>query len=98
VLGASQHLAHLGAPGLDRGLLLEGGARVHGQHARERGLARAGRPVQDHRVRAALLDGRSQRRAALEQVLLTHELPQRGGPYAGGERELRRIGGSTLPR
>src|SRR3954452_24670849 len=54
----------VGSP--DGGRLLEGGARVHVQQPGERGLARARRPVQDHRVRAALLDRRAQRRAAPE--------------------------------
>jgi hypothetical protein len=86
VLGARQHLAHLGSARLDRRLLLERRARVDGEHARERGLAGAGRPVQDHRVRPALLDRRAQRRAALEQVLLADELPECRGTHAGGER------------
>ena len=46
-------------------------------------------------MRAALLDRRPQRRAALEQVLLAGELAERRGPHAGGERQLRRIGHST---
>ena len=52
VLGALDHVAHLGAAGVDGRRLLERRARVHGEQAGERGLAGAGRPVQDHRVRA----------------------------------------------
>ena len=61
VLGAREHVADLGTAGLDRRLLLEGRARVDGEHPGERRLAGAGRPVQDHRVRLALLDRRPQR-------------------------------------
>ena len=85
VLGALDHLAHLGAPRVDSRGLLEGGARVHREQPRQRRLAGARRPVQDHRVGAALLDRRAQRRAAGEQVLLAHELAQRGRAHAGGQ-------------
>ena len=50
--------------------LLQGGVRRGGDDPRQRRLARAGRPVEDHRVRAALLDGAAQGRALAEQVLL----------------------------
>ena len=46
-------------------------------------------------MRATLLEGGAQRRAAPEQVLLAHELAQRGGPHARGERlagEVRGVG------
>ena len=42
--------------------------------ARERGLAGAGRPPQDHRVRPAGLERPAQRRAGTEQVRLPDEL------------------------
>ena len=98
--GALDHLAHLGAAGVDRGRLLEGGARVHRQQARQRRLAGARRPVQDHRVRAALLDRRAQRRAAPEQVVLADELAQRrraacARPAAGRPRRLTAAGRSS---
>ena len=61
--GALDHGAHLGAPGRDRAQLLEGRAGALGDDPRERRLARAGRAVEDHRVRPALLDRGAQRRA-----------------------------------
>src|SRR5436190_6402029 len=88
VLRPLEHVADLLAARADRGGLLEGGARTHGEHARQRGLAAAGRPVEDHRVGSALLDRRAQGRAAPEQVLLTDELPERAGPHARRERLL----------
>ena len=57
------HLAHLGAPGLDRRELLEGRVGVRGEHPRKRRLPRPRRPVEDHRVRLAGLDRGPQRRA-----------------------------------
>ena len=48
VLRALEHLAHLRPPGVHRRRLLEGRARVHGQHARERRLAGPGRAVENH--------------------------------------------------
>ena len=75
-----------GAAGVDRRGLLEGGPRVHGQQPGQRRLAGAGRPVEDHRVRAAFLDRGAQRRAPAEQMLLAHELAERRRAHAGGQR------------
>ena len=61
-----------------------------GGHARERRLAGARRPVEDHRVRAAGLDRRAQRRALAEQVLLADEVVERARAHARGERPVRR--------
>ncbi|MEA2492593.1 MAG: hypothetical protein QOJ29_504, partial [Thermoleophilaceae bacterium] len=47
-----------------------------------RRLATARWPVQNHRVRARLLDGRAQRRALAEQVLLADELVERARAHA----------------
>jgi hypothetical protein len=44
------------------------------------------RPVEDHRVGAALLDRGPQRRALAQQVLLPDELVQAAGTHANGER------------
>ena len=82
------HLAHLGAPDLDRRELLEGGVGVLGEHPRERRLAGAGRPVQDHRVRLAGLDRRPQRRRRPEQVLLADELLQRPRAHPRRQRQI----------
>ncbi len=59
---------------------------VHGDQARERGLARPGRPVEHHRVRPPLLDRRPQRRARLQQVLLAHQLVQRRRAHPSRQR------------
>jgi hypothetical protein len=93
VLGALEDLAHLRAPGLDRAELLQGGMGRGGHDPRQRRLARARRPVEDHRVRAALLDGRAQGRALREQVLLPDELVERAWPQPGRQRSCQGIGG-----
>ena len=91
--GALDHLAHLGAAGVDGRELLEGGVGVLGGEARERGLAGAGRAEQDHRVRLAGLERVAQRRALAEQVLLADEAGERARAHAGGERAV--AGGSA---
>ena len=98
VLGALDHGAYLRAAGVDGRRLLERGARVHGEQASERCLPGAGRPVQDHRVRPALLDRRSQRRASAEQVLLPHELAERGGPHTRRQRQAGHVAGLRTRR
>ena len=97
VLRPVEHGADLRPPGVDRRRLLERGPRVHREQPRQRRLPRARRPVEDHRVRPALLDRGAQRRAAAEEVLLAHELAQRPRPHAGGER-LRGSVGAIRPR
>ena len=87
---ALEHLAHLGAAGLDRRQLLERGARGRGDEPRERRLAGARRPVEDHRVRAALGQRAAQRRALAEQVLLADDLLDRRRAQAHRERRLAR--------
>ena len=71
-----------------------------GDEPRERRLAAAGRPVQDHRVRAALLERAAQRRARRQQAILADELIERRGPHARGERGVGAPApaGSTPPR
>ena len=88
--GAGDHLSHLGAPGLDRGQLLERRVGVLGRQPRERGLAGSRRAIEDHRMRVAGLERDAQRRARREQVLLADELVQRARSHAGGERAVRR--------
>ena len=88
---ALDHLADLSAPGVDRRLLLEGTVGGVGDDPRQRRLAGARRPVEDHRVRLAGLDRRPQARSGAEQVLLADQLVERarahphreGGSAAG---------------
>src|SRR5204863_7642255 len=56
----------------------------------ERGLAGARRPVEDHRVRPALLERGAQRRALAQQMLLADELRERGRTHPHGQRLVRR--------
>ena len=69
-VGALDHAAHLRLAGVDRAELLERGVGRRGDDPRERRLAGAGRPVEDHRERAPLLDRGAQRAALAEHVLL----------------------------
>ena len=67
---------------------------------RERRLAAAGRPVEDHRVKRAALDRGAQRRLAAEQVLLAGELVERPRTHPRRERlaldDARRTGTGSL--
>ena len=97
---ARHHLAHLGAPGLDRGELLEGGVGVLGEHPRQRRLAGPGRPVEDHRVRLAGLDrGPQRRRGPSRCVWPTNSSSVRGRMRAASGRSAAgaagRAGGSS---
>src|SRR5664280_2909835 len=83
------HRAHLRAPRLHGAQLLERRARARGHHPRERRLARAGRTVEHHRVRVALLDRRAQGRARAEQVRLADELLDALRAHPHGERACR---------
>ena len=89
---ARHHLAHLGAARLHGRQLLEGVVGLLRDQPRDRRLARARRPEQDHRVRRALLDRRAQRRALAEQVLLADDLVERLRPHPRGQRRVRRDG------
>ena len=90
---ALEHGAHLGAAGLHGAQLLEHRPRVLGEDPRERRLAGAGRPVQDHRMGVTLFDRRAQRRVAAEQVLLADELGER--PRAHARRQWTVVGGRS---
>ncbi len=68
------------------GDLLEGGTGPLGDDAGDRRLSGARRPEEDHRRRAVVLDGASQRRAGPEHMLLTHEVVERRRPQAHRER------------
>ena len=72
-----QHHAHFGQAGEHRGDRLEFGVGVLGQQQRERGLAAAGRPPQDHRMRVPGFDRLAQRRARREQPTLADHIVER---------------------
>ncbi len=55
--------AHVGGAGADRRELHEAGARLGGDEARQRRLAAAGRPEEEHAEQLAALDRRAQHRA-----------------------------------
>ena len=59
------------------GDLLERGAGALGDDPRDRGLPRPGRPEEDHRRRAVLLDRDPERRSRPEHVALPDELVER---------------------
>ena len=87
---AFDHRPYLGSSGLDRALFLERGLRRARNDPRERRLAAARRPVQDHRVGPPLLDRPPERRARRQQPLLTDELVEGPRPHPGRERRVRR--------
>ncbi len=89
--GARDHGLHVGLAGRDCGELLEDRPRARRDDARERGLARAGRPEEQRRGDAVLLDRAAQRGALADQLGLARELVQRARAQAVGER---RVGGS----
>ncbi len=72
--GALDHGADLGATGIDRRLLLEGGFGVGGGNPRQRRLAAPRGAVEDRAVRPAALDRHPQGRFGAEQVLLPDQL------------------------
>ncbi len=80
------HATHLGPARLHRALLLERRVRGLGDQPGQRRLAAAGRPVQDHRVRVALLDRAPKRRSRREQPVLADELLERPRPQPGRQR------------
>ncbi len=80
--GAGEHLADVRHRRLDGRELLERGARRLGDDPRERRLSRAGRPVEDHRRDAILLDREAERAARADDVLLAREVLERGRPQA----------------
>ena len=59
-----------------------------GDDARQRGLAGAGRPVEDHRAELVGLDRAAQQPARPHDVLLADELVQRARAHPGGKRRL----------
>ena len=88
VLDAAEHRRHgdeLGVEGV-------------GHQARQRRLADAGRPPEDHRVQPARLEGDAQRLAGAEQVLLADHLVERLRPQPLGERRGGRVGEAEFER
>src|SRR5437588_3332183 len=75
--------------GKDRGERDELGVEGLRHQACEGRLARAWRPPENHRMRAARLEGEAQRLAGAEQVLLSHHLVERFRPQRVGERRDR---------
>jgi imidazolonepropionase-like amidohydrolase len=84
-LGMSNQIGTI-VPGLQADIIAG-----HVRHQRgQRGLARAGRPPQDHRVQLAALDRRAQDPAGAQQMLLADDLVERLRPHAIGQRPGRR--------
>ena len=86
---ALDHRSHLGPARLDRALLLKRRIGCFGHQARQRRLAAARRPVQDHRVGMALLECTTERRSRGQEALLAYELIERVRPQPRGERSVR---------
>ena len=84
--GLGQHLAHLrqaGQYGRDGAEFRIG---VLGQQQRQRGLAAARRPPQDHRMHATGFDRAAQRTVRRQQALLPDHFVQGAGAHALGQR------------
>ena len=84
------HRPHLGHRGVDGGELLEPGIGGGRDDLRERRLAAARRPVEDHRADAVLRDRLAEGRSLAEDLLLADELVERPRPQACGERRMLR--------
>ncbi len=83
---ARDHLAHLRDGRRHRRELLECRAGRVGDDAGQRRLAAAGRPVEDHRSDAVLLDREPERGSRAEHVLLADEVVDRLRPQSRRER------------
>jgi len=57
------------------------GLGVYGDQSGKGGLARAGRPPQDHGRQGVLLNGEPQRPAGAEDIVLPDQLVERPGPH-----------------
>ena len=84
-LGFRDHLADLLDAGQHGREGHEARARDLGHEEGQRGLARARRSPEDHRVQGAVLEGAAQDLAGAHQVLLAHDLVQGSRPHAVGE-------------
>src|SRR5262249_29682025 len=90
LLRTRDHLAHLGAAGVDGGELFEGPPRPRGADPGEGRLAGARGPVEDGAVRLAGLARDPAGGARLEQVALPAQFVEVAGAHADGERGLLR--------
>ena len=81
--------AHVVDPGGDGRELLEGGTRLDRDDPGQRRLADSGRPVEDERAQAVLLDRAAERRPLPEDVLLADQLVERARPQPLRERRER---------
>ena len=82
-----EHLAHIFDAGADCRQLDETARRGLTDHVRERGLAGAGRPPQEHRTATSvgIVDHAAQRRARPAKVLLPDHLVKGARSHADGE-------------
>src|SRR5690349_4561919 len=92
--GAGQDLAYVLHRGRHGRQLLEVGAGRGRDNPRERRLPAPGRPVEDRRMDAVLLDRAAQGRPLAEHVLLAHELAEGRRPQA--LREWRDVAGACV--
>ena len=96
--GPRDHGLHVRLAGVDGRELLERRAGDRGDQPGDRRLARARRPVQDHRAEPVLLDRAPQRRTGPEQVLLAGDLVEAARAQPLGERRTRRRARGPPPR
>ena len=88
VAGLLHDAAQIGHAGADRADGAEVAARERGDQARQRRLARAGRPPQHHRRNSVGFDRPAQRPSGADDMLLAHELVERARAHPGGQRRL----------
>lgn len=84
--GFGQHLAHLRQPGQHGRDGTEFRIGVLGQQQRQRGLAAARRPPQDHRMHATGFDRAAQRAVRRQQALLPDHFVEGARAHALGQR------------
>ena len=86
VVGGGQHLAKFLHAGGDRRKLLKMAAAFAGQQPGERGLARAGRTVKNHRAQPIGLQQPPQQFPFAQKMLLADELVERKRPHPRRQR------------
>ena len=94
-LGARNGFADVLDAGEHRGDRDELGIERFRHQARQRRLAHAGRPPQDHRMQLAGVERHGKRLAGAEQMPLTDDFVERAGAQALGQRGRRRAGWRT---
>ncbi len=85
LLGRLEHLAQIGDAGKHRRQRLEGEIRTLRQEARDRRLAAAGRPPQDHRGKRAARDHVADRTLRPDQMILADDVGKALGPQPVGQ-------------